>query len=165
MSNAVTTHISNNKGKYGALFAAAAAFCAVWEGYSGKPYRDSVGVETICYGQTAADHADFSKVYTKAQCLQMLQNDLPKYDAPLKKCIKPAVYDVLPVNRHVALISLSYNIGGAAVCRSAVVRYLNAGRTRDACDAFLLYDHAGGRVLKGLYNRRVAERQLCLEGD
>jgi lysozyme len=163
--SAVVNHVSNNKGKYAAVLVAAASFCALWEGYYGHSYRDSVGVETICYGQTAADHADFSKTYTKAQCLQMLQADLPKYDAPLKKCIKPEVYDALPVHRHAALISLSYNIGGGAVCKSSVVHYLNEGEVQAACDAFLRYNHAGGRVLKGLTNRRVAERKLCLEGD
>lgn len=163
MSNPVAAHVSANKGKYGALIAAAAVFIGVWEGYSGKAYRDAVGVETICYGQTAADGADFSKVYTKDQCLKMLTVDLPKYDAPLQKCIKPEVYNALPQSRHIALISLAYNIGSQSVCKSSVVRFLNAGEVQDACDAFLLYDHAGGKVLVGLTRRREAERQLCLK--
>jgi GH24 family phage-related lysozyme (muramidase) len=163
----VVDHVSNNRGKYAgmsaALATAAVLFISPWEGYFSHPYRDSVGVETICYGQTAADHADFSKTYTKAQCLQMLKTDLPKYDAPLQRCIKPEVFNSLPIPRHVALISLSYNIGGAAVCKSRIVVDLNAGRVQAACNDFLAYNHAGGRVLKGLSNRRAAERKLCLE--
>ena len=142
------------------------SICAVcvagYEGYSGHVYRDSVGVPTICMGQTAADGADFSKTYTKEECTIMLQKDLPKYDAPLKRCIKPEVYNGLPPHRHAALVSLSYNVGAAAVCHSSIVRFLNAGDVREACDSFLLYERAGGRVLKGLQNRRRAERALCL---
>jgi lysozyme len=138
---------------------------AGYEGYSGKMYHDSVGVETICYGQTAADGADFSRVYSKAECMDMLGKDLPKYDAPLKKCLKPEVYDALPPHRHAALVSLSYNVGAAAVCRSSVVHELNAGDVGAACDDFLAFNHAGGRVLPGLTARRQSERQLCLMED
>lgn len=139
------------------------ACVGTYEGYSGRVYRDSVGVLTICYGQTAAVGADFSKTYTKAQCQDMLGKDLPKYDAPLKRCLKPEVYNALPAHRHAALVSLSYNIGGVAVCRSSVVRALNADRVREACDDFMRFDRAGGRVLQGLVNRRRSERQLCLQ--
>ena len=138
------------------------ACTAGFEGYYGHVYRDSVGVKTICYGQTAADGADFSKTYTKAQCGDMLGRDLPKYDAPLKRCLKPEVYNALPVHRHAALVSLSYNVGGRAVCHSSIVHYLNAGNVVAACNSFMLYDRAGGHVLQGLVNRRRAERKLCL---
>ena len=167
--SAVVDHVSNNRGKYAgmsaALVTACVMFIAPWEGTSTKPYRDSVGVLTICDGATAADGVDFSKVYTKADCQRMLGKDLPKYDAPLQRCIKPEVFNSLPIPRHVALISLSYNIGGAAVCKSSIVTFLNEGEVQAACDAFLRYNHAGGRVLEGLTNRRIAERKLCLGED
>lgn len=143
----------------------AVALIAPFEGYYGHVYRDSVGVKTICYGQTAADGADFSKVYTKDQCLTMLGNDLPKYDVALQKCLKPAVYAALPPRRHAALVSLTYNVGQSAFCHSSVVRDLNAGRTVQACNDFLKFNRGGGRVIQGLTNRRVAERKVCLEGD
>ena len=169
----IVAHIQRNQGKYGALtgalVTAAVLFIASWEGYSAKPYRDSVGVETICYGQTAADGADFSKVYTKANCMKRLGADLAaesgKYDAPLQHCLKPEVYAALPQSRHIALISLSYNIGGGAVCKSRIVAYLNAGDVEDACDTFLAYDHAGGKRLAGLTRRREAERELCMKDN
>lgn len=161
MFKAVNDHAQRHAGKY-AWIAICISCCAAWEGYSGHVYRDSVGVQTICYGQTAADGADFTKVYTKAQCLDMLGRDLPKYDAPLQRCLKPEVYNALPAHRHAALVSLAYNVGDVAVCHSSVVRDLNAGNIRQACDNFLLYERAGGRVLLGLQRRREAERQLCL---
>lgn len=157
-------HAQRNAGKY-SWIAICIALVAMWEGYSGHVYRDSVGVKTICYGQTAADGADFSKTYTKAECEAMLGRDLPKYDAPLKKCLKPEVYNALPPHRHAALVSLAYNVGTGAVCHSNVVRDLNSGNVVRACNDFLAFNHAGGRVLQGLTNRRQAERKLCLMDD
>ncbi len=160
--------VSDHFGRHGSKYAwvtVAVTLVAGFEGYVGHPYRDSVGVETICYGQTASDHADFSKIYTKSECMEMLGKDLPKYDAPLQRCLLPAVYDNLPLHRHAALVSLAYNIGAAGVCRSSIVRYLNAGQVTRACNAFLLYDRAGGRVLAGLVRRRKAERAWCLRSD
>jgi lysozyme len=134
---------------------------AGFEGFSGKVYRDSVNVKTICYGQTAADGADFSKVYTKTECEQMLGTDLAKYDKLVHSCIKVA----LPPRREAALVSFVYNIGQGALCHGAVARDLNAGNIAGGCNAILQYDHAGGRVLTGLTKRRQVEKALCLRND
>ena len=158
-------NLFNRSTRWGAWVAIAITIVSAFEGFSGKKYYDSVGVATICYGATAADHVDLTKVYTKAQCQTMLGTDLPKYDAPLKKCLKPAVYNALPPHRHAALVSLAYNVGDAAVCRSSVVRDLNLGRVSQACNDFLKFDRGGGRVILGLQRRRIAERKLCLEND
>ena len=164
MISTVANHLQKHGAKY-AWVAVAVAMIAPFEGFYGHKYHDSVGVLTICYGATAADGVDFSKTYTKGQCLDMLATDIPKYDAPLQRCIKPEVYNALPVHRHAALVSLAYNIGSAGVCKSSVVRDLNAGRVQQACNDFLHFDRAGGRVLQGLVNRRRQERVACLRTD
>lgn len=164
MISAVSNHLAVHARKY-AWAVVAVAMIAPFEGYYGHAYRDVVGVKTICYGATAADGIDFNRTYTKQECLDILQKDLPKYDAPLKKCIVPSVYDSLPPHRHAALVSLAYNIGSAGVCRSSVVRDLNAGRVTQACNDFLKFDRAGGRVIQGLVNRRRQERVACLRND
>jgi len=178
MFERVANHLQAHGSKY-AWIAVAITMIAPFEGYYGHPYRDSVGVKTICYGATAADGIDFNRTYTKQECLQILAKDLPKYDAPLKRCIKPEVYDALPAHRHAALVSLAYNIGSAGVCRSSVVRDLNAGRLGHpgnpydahghllpgACNDFLKFSHGGGRVIKGLVNRRRQERVACFRND
>jgi lysozyme len=61
-----------------------------------------------------------------------------------------------------ALVSLAYNIGGAALSKSTLIKRLNAGRTQEAADQFLVWNRAGGRVLSGLQRRREAERALFL---
>lgn len=149
-------------GLTGATLAIALATVSAWEGYYSHPYYDSVGVKTICYGATSADHVDFSKTYTKAECLRMLGTDLQKYDKDLQKCLTPAVYAALPPHRHAALVSFDYNVGGGAFCKSSVARDLNKGDVQAGCNALLLYDRGGGRVIRGLANRRKAERSLCL---
>ncbi len=135
------------------------------EGYYGHPYRDSVGVKTICYGATAADKVDFSRIYTKAECLDLLGKDLPKYDKQVQKCLTQKAFEAMPPSRHAAIVSFTYNVGGGALCKSSVARNLNAGRIRAACDSLLLYNRAGGRVLRGLTYRRQFEHRMCLKDD
>lgn len=145
-----------------AWLAIATPFVAGFEGYSGKPYYDSVHVKTICYGATAADHVDFSKVYTKTECEQMLGVDLQKYEAQIRPCI-PKI-DSFPPHRIAALTSFIYNLGPGAAC-GPVGRYLNAGNVAAGCRSMLAYNHAGGKVLAGLTRRREAEYQLCIRND
>jgi lysozyme len=148
-------------GGVGAVMLIAIPLVAGFEGYSGKVYLDSVGVKTICYGQTADDGANFSKVYTKAECEQMLGTDLVKYDLMVHTCI----HDPIPTHREAALVSFTFNLGRGALCGGLIPRYLNAGNIVAGCGAFLRYNHAGGRVLKGLTDRRKIEQQLCLRND
>ncbi len=160
-------HLRRNNQAYkggiaAAVLAVAIPFVSQWEGFYGHKYKDSVGVSTICYGATAADGVDLNRTYTKTECQEMLGRDLPKYDAQAAKCVDVAK---LPPHRHAAVISLVYNIGGGAFCKSRIAHDLNAGHVHQACDDFLAYNHGGGRVIQGLTNRRVAERKLCLRDD
>jgi lysozyme len=150
-------------GSLAATLAIAIPFVAAFEGYFPRVYRDSVGVKTICYGQTSADGADFSKVYTKAECENMLGRDLARYDRDLQKHLTPAVYAALQPNRHAALISFDYNLGAGNLAR--IAPYFNRGDWKAGCHAMLAYNHAGGRVLAGLTRRRQAEYKLCMRSD
>lgn len=67
-------------------------------------------------------------------------------------------------NQLVAAVSLAYNIGPVAYRRSTVARKFRAGDWRGACNAFLSWSYAGGKQVKGLLNRRQAERRVCLTG-
>ena len=63
-----------------------------------------------------------------------------------------------------AVASLAYNIGTGNLQRSTLRIKLNRGRYLDAADEFPKWRKAGGRVLKGLVRRRIAERNLFVEG-
>ena len=67
------------------------------------------------------------------------------------------------MNQGVALLSIGFNIGGRALCRSTLVRLLNAGQPAAIwCKQILRWDKAGGRKIRGLTRRREAEYKVCL---
>lgn len=131
-----------------------------WEGLwlVAKPDRLAYGIATVCYGET--EGVKVGDRYTKAQCSEMLRKKLPRYDAEIGRCITVPVSD----KTRGALISFAYNVGSTGFCRSTAARKLNAGDTRGACDALLMWTRAGGQFRQGLLNRRHAERKLCIEG-
>lgn len=146
-----------------AVMLAAAAFVAPWEGLFTHPYRDIVGVVTVCYGETeGVKMTDAPR--TPEQCKQMLADKLPRYYNEISACFGPEIEAKLTDNQRIAFTSAAYNFGSGAFCHSRMLARLRAGDMRGACDSLLLYDHAGGRVVQGLANRRRAERKLCLEG-
>jgi lysozyme len=140
-----------------AVLSAAVALIGPFEGLYTKPYYDIVGVKTVCFGETAADGVDLNRSYTPAECRALLVKSLPKYDNGIKACVHRA----MPDSVHVAFISTAYNIGVKGFCGSTMAKRANAGDWRGACDALMNWDKAGGRVIKGLHNRRAAERDRC----
>ena len=61
-----------------------------------------------------------------------------------------------------ALVSFSFNVGLGTLQRSTLRQKFNRGDYEGAADEFLKYSKAGGKVLKGLVNRRNDERALFL---
>lgn len=55
----------------GGLMALIVTMITNFEGNEPKPYRDVVGVLTVCYGHTDSDIIP-TKVYTKAECDALL---------------------------------------------------------------------------------------------
>lgn len=149
-------------GKYvagaGAAVALAVALIAPWEGEELRAYRDIVGIPTICFGETRGVH--MGDVATRAECQTMLAKAVGEFEVKIRPCL-PAT---LPEKTRAAFISAAYNIGSGAFCASSMSRKAKAGDLRGACDALSLWNKAGGRVVRGLTNRRTAERELCLVG-
>lgn len=134
---------------------------ATWEGKRNDPYHDIAGILTVCYGDTHGVVP--GKRVTDAECSERLERQLIEHARPVLKCT-PGLRD--RPEALAAAVSLAYNIGPAGYCRSSVARRFNAGNIRGACDAFLLWNKAriGGRLqpVRGLTNRRSAEREICL---
>lgn len=134
------------------------------EGLRRVAYNDPVGIPTICFGETR--NADGSRVTlgqkaTTAECEGMLAERVEKDFIPgIERCI----HRPTPDTRKAAFVSLGYNIGVDAFCRSSIVRKYNMGDVVGACDAFLLYTKARGIELPGLVKRRQQERELCMRG-
>jgi lysozyme len=131
-----------------------------FEGLRTHAYRDVIGVPTICFGETRG--VAMGDVATVEQCKTMLGDALVEFEGGMRKCLTAP--DRVPDKPYVAFLSLSYNIGVGAFCRSSVARFANAGNIRAACDAIAVFNRAGGRVVAGLTRRRQEERALCLQG-
>lgn len=145
------------------FLAVAVPFVGKWEGLSLTAYRDLVGVLTVCYGETKGVRAGDS--YTRAECDAMLARELISYRRGLHPAITPAARAAhLAPLRDVAFVSLAYNVGVGAASGSTAVRRLNAGDLAGACEALTWWNKAGGRVIRGLVNRRSEERDICLAG-
>lgn len=146
--------------KGAAAGALAVAIVGGFEGLRLNAYRDVVGVATVCYGETRG--VKIGDRHTKSECDAMLLKGLQEFERGVMACA-PALAKA-PDARVVAHISLSYNIGVGAYCKSTVARRFNAGDVRGSCDAFLMWNKAGGITWPGLTRRRQAERDLCLKG-
>lgn len=138
------------------LSAAAFVGLVAYEGYSDTAYADIVGVETIGFGTT--EGVKPGDTITPPAAVARALQDIAKYEGALKRCVKVPLHQY----EYDAALQLSYNIGPTAFCNSTVVRRFNAGDYAGGCDAFLMWDKAGGKVVRGLTKRREAERRLCL---
>lgn len=113
---------------------------------------------TVCYGETAGVKP--GDRYTVEQCRTMLVESLEKYALAVERCVvRP-----MPDTTYISFVSLTYNIGEGAFCRSSVARLYNDGDHRGACDAMLRFNRAAGVVFPGLTRRREREREWCLWG-
>lgn len=153
---------SPGRGKLVAMIGAPAAALligtvAAWEGKRNDPYFDIVNVQTVCFGETRVK----MRRYTDAECEDMLAEGLTDFAGPVL-ARNPELRG--RPNQLAAAVSLSYNIGSAAYRKSTVAKRFSAGDFRGACNAFLSWSYAGGRQVKGLLNRRNAERAICLRG-
>jgi lysozyme len=144
----------------GALMAAAVALVGAWEGLRTVAYRDIVGVPTVCFGETRG--VKMGDRYTADECRAMLGDGLIEFETGMRRCLRSP--DTIPEKSYVAFLSLSYNIGTGAFCGSTLARLVNAGDIRGACDQIPRWNRAGGRVVKGLVNRRADEHRICLDG-
>lgn len=133
-----------------------------WEGYSNDPYRDIAGIMTVCIGET---HVEMRR-YSNSECAVMFQKTLGKKGLAVQNCLPAST----PVPTLAAFISLGYNIGEAAACRSSAAKRLWRGDLTGACEALTWWNKAKNpltrklEVSRGLSNRRADEQRLCLRG-
>jgi lysozyme len=128
---------------------------AMEENFVGQAYQDIVGVWTIGFGTTEGVKPGDKIDPVKA--LQRKLTDIQKFEGAIKKCV------TVPLHQHEydAFLSLAYNIGPGAFCSSTLVRRLNSGDYESACKEILRWNKAGGRVVRGLVNRREREFKQC----
>ena len=133
-----------------------------FEGLELKAYKDAVGVWTIGYGHTSMagpPNVTPNMKITEKEAEEMLLRDLKKYADAVDKYITVDLND----NQYGALVSFCYNVGPGNFKDSSVCRYTNQKRFKEVPARLLLWNKAGGKVLKGLTRRRDAEGKLFLK--
>jgi lysozyme len=140
-----------------ALSASALVGIAVHEGYRGDAYEPVKGdVPTIGFGTT--EGVEMGDRITPERALVRLLNDANKFEKAVKRCAP------VPLHQYEfdAYVSLTYNIGEGAFCRSTLTKKLIAQDYEGACREILRWDRFKGKPLPGLTKRRQEEYQKCL---
>jgi len=140
-----------------AVAALAVSLVGGFEGLRQVAYLDPVGIPTACFGETK--NIKLGMKFTREECDGMLIESLIRHEKGMMRCTKVD----LPDERYVALLSFTYNVGVNAYCTSTLVRKLNAGDTKGACDELPRWNKAKGIPLPGLTKRRAEERELCMK--
>ncbi|WP_415887544.1 lysozyme [Providencia rettgeri] len=143
----------------GGVIGLSVAMISLFEGVEHKPYKDVVGVTTVCYGHTGSDIV-YGKTYTEAECLALLEKDLSK----VRKGVDPLIKVDIDDNTRAAIYSFTYNVGTGAFARSTMLKKLNAGDIAGTCNELKRWTYAGGKEWKGLITRREIEKAVCLGG-
>lgn len=143
------------------------------EGLRNKPYRCpaklwTIGVGHVLYpdqGKMPLDkrdsyelRAEDNRVFTQEEIDGILRTDLARFESGVSKLITVP----LSQGNFDGLVSFSFNVGLGTLQRSTLRQKLNRGDKEGAADELLKYCMAGGKILKGLQNRRIDERALFL---
>lgn len=150
------------------LSASALVGLALQEGYTDKAVQPLPGDKwTNGFGSTTNDAGQPLKPgesVTPPQALARKLRDVRRFEGELKGCVTAE----LTQGEYDSLVSLAYNVGGSAVCKSTMVRLHNAGQHAEACAEFDRWTRYQGKDCRdpanrcgGLVKRRAAERAMC----
>ena len=143
------------------------------EGVRQKPYRCpaklwTVGVGHVMYPEQAKLPIDQReavniriedfRIFSMEEVDAILRADLDRFERGVER------YITVPLTQGMfdALVSFSFNVGLGTLQRSTLRQKLNRGDKEGAADELLKYCMAGGKILRGLQNRRIDERALFL---
>lgn len=121
-----------------------------FEGCNLTAYKDSVGIPTIGYGHTKG--VKMGMKITQAQADAYLKEDVVSAEKAVNKYSYPYTQDMFD-----ALTSFTFNCGANNLAKLTN----NGTRTLAQISARIpAYNKAGGKELRGLVNRRAAEKAL-----
>lgn len=132
-----------------------------FEGLELKPYYDKFAdIWSVGYGFTEYKDLKVTEFYpvnlTEQDCIDELTRLVECILENIRELVKTELND----NQYAALCSFTYNVGISAFEHSTLLKLINEGDLEQASEQFLLWNHSGGKVVKGLTNRRIAEKRL-----
>lgn len=129
------------------------------EGREYVPYRDVVGVLTVCDGHTGSDINPGHR-YNDAECDALTRSDLRR----IARQVDPHIKVPTTETQRAAIYSFAYNVGASAAINSTLMKKLNARDYAGACNELRRWVYACGKKWRGLMNRREIEREVCMWG-
>ena len=130
-----------------------------FEGLSLVAYKDIIGVITIGYGHTSPSLTMNQKVTLK-EAEDLLKADVVRFENGVNSLVKVPITQ----NQFDALVSFSYNLGTNNLGKSTLLKKLNSGApVGEIVAEFVKWNRAGGKVVKGLTDRRQKESTLFLK--
>ena len=145
------------------LSAAGFAGIVLQEGYTDKAVIPVPGdVPTIGFGTT--EGVKLGDKITPPQAIGRAVRDINKFEGALKQCVTVP----LSQSEYDAFVSIAYNVGPGAFCKSGIVRKLNAMDYDGACAEIMRWRFFQGKdcaipanKCSGLYSRRKIESEQC----
>lgn len=158
-----------------AALGAATTITHPFEGNIPHTYPDVIygwKVTTACRGHTGlgldGKPLEPGQTFTKAECDELEHADLTKTFDSLRPCFGDQALLKLNQNQLGAFLSMGYNMGAGAVCRSSIPGKVKAGQLGSACATITQFHYAGkldcndpANHCAGIPRRRAAERALC----
>jgi len=129
------------------------------EGRRYAAYQDVGGVWTVCDGITGTDVRRGHR-YTDSECDALLTKHL----TPVKRVVDSRVKVPIDDYTRASLYSFAYNVGTGAFERSSLLRHLNGGDTKRACDDLRAWVNVNGQRNRGLVYRRYIDHTVCMMG-
>lgn len=133
------------------------------EGVRNKPYQCPAKLWTVGIGHLIGDGktlpASWNKTFTNEEIDAILKRDLNRFELGVHKML-PNVR--LRQHEFDAIVSFCFNLGLGCFQRSTIRQALLRGDKEAAMESLVKYCRAGGKILKGLQNRRLDERKLFL---
>jgi lysozyme len=120
-------------------------------------YQDVVGVWTIGWGHTGPEVHE-GLVWTQLQADLALIGDM----MTAQQAVNRLVDITLTQNEFNALVDFVFNVGETNFKDSTLLTKLNESDIPGAASEFDRWDHAAGKVVQGLLNRREAETKEFL---
>ena len=131
------------------------------EGVRNKPYKCPAGLFTVGIGHLIGDGktlpASWNRTFTNEEIDGILKSDLSRFELGISKML-PNVQ--LKQHEFDALVSFCFNLGLGCFQRSTIRQALLRGDKEQAMESLMKYCRAGGKILRGLENRRKDERRL-----
>ena len=143
------------------------------EGVRFRPYRcparlHTVGVGHVLYpeqGKMKIDDRDGfalkpedNRMFSMEEVDGILKSDLQRFERGVATYCPVA----LTQGQFDALVSFAFNVGLGTLQRSTLRQKILRGDIDGAAEEFLKYCMAGGKILRGLQNRRKDERAMFL---